>query len=603
MTKNIRNFCIIAHINHGKSTLADRLLELTGTVAPEKMRSQFLASHPIERERGITIRLAPVKMNYAVNSRTYILNLIDTPGHVDFSYEVSRSLAACEGAILVVDAVSGVQAQTVANLSLARKQNLAIIPVINKIDIEAAQPEEVASELAGAFGFSEKEILFVSAKTGENTGAILEAVIKKIPPPSGSTTNAFQGLVFNSTYDSHKGVIAWVRIKQGKLSLLGQNRKETRVKFLATGVQGVVGELGFFTPQMSRGDSLDCGDVGYLCAGIKDLALCRVGDTVVSADQSGVGVLTGYQPARPTVFTSFYPTENQDFYLLKESLEKLKLSDSALTFSPESSQGLGKGFRIGFLGLLHAEVVADRLRRDFEIDLVMTAPMVSYQVRKRNDEIVRVNRPADFPAANQISEVLEPIVSLKIFSPFQYVTGLISLVKEKRGSLIKQDYFGRQASLVFQLPLAEMIADLYDRVKSLSSGFASFDWELVGYEPVRAVKLEVFLNQQPVDAFSQIVPQNQAQNKGRRIVEKLRKLIPRQQYEVIIRAQVGTRVIARETLKPFRKDVTAKLYGGDQTRKDKLLGKQKKGKKKLKMVGRVSIPQEVFWQALGGREN
>jgi GTP-binding protein LepA len=591
MSLPIRNFCIIAHINHGKSTLADRLLELTRTITPEKMHSQYLDSHPIERERGITIKLAPVRMTYTLSPKTYTLNLIDTPGHVDFSYEVSRSLAACEGAVLIADALAGIQAQTIANLTLAREQGLKIIPVINKIDLEGAVPEKVAQDLVDSLGFLKEEILFVSAKTGQNVEAVLKAVVKRIPPPS-SEKKSFRGLVFNSVYDSHKGVILWLRVKDGQIS------SNLKIKLLATGATGTVSEVGYFSPQMTPSQAIGAGEVGYLTAGIKDLSLCQAGDTIVLAQEPAPTPLKGYQPISPLVFASLYPLDNQDFLSLKSGLEKLALTDASLSFSPEFSVGLGKGFRCGFLGLLHAEVVQERLSRDFGVDLVMTNPIVEYQVQKKDGQKVRVSKPSELPDPSQIETVLEPQAELKIFSPFQYLGELISLVKARRGALISQDYFGHQIKLTFRLPLAEMIVDLYDQVKSVSSGFASFDWRLSGFIPVEAVRLDILFNHRPVEAFSRIIPRSKAASEGRRLVEKLVSLIPRQQFEVALQAAIGKKIIARETIRALRKDVTAKLYGGDQTRKDKLLKKQKKGKKKLKMIGHVSVPQEVFLKVL-----
>jgi GTP-binding protein LepA len=591
--EKIRNFSIIAHINHGKSTLADRLLETTGTVSQSEMRDQFLDTNPIERERGITIKLAPVRMNYSLGAKTYVLNLIDTPGHVDFSYEVSRSLAACEGAILVVDAVSGIQAQSLANFSLARRQGLVIIPVINKIDLEIAQPEKVAREISERLGFNKEEIIFTSAKTGQNADRVLEAVVKRIPPPQGDPNQAFRGLIFNSFYDPHKGVIIWVRVVDGKLTA-ELIRAKKKIKFLGSGAVGNLLEMGLFAPMMTPRPSLTAGEVGYLATGLKDLSFSHVGDTVTLVDDSGVVPLPGYQEAKPMVFAGLYPVDNNDLPLLEDGLGKLKLSDAALSFKTEISQGLGKGFRCGFLGLLHAEIVQERLEREFKVNLIITPPTVEYQVVKKDGQRIRILRAPDLPDPAQIKAIYEPVIMVSIFTPVEFLNPIISLCKERRAKLIDQEYFGDQVKLDFKMPLAEMVIDFYDKIKNLSSGFASLDWEEAGFAEIEAVRLDILINSQRVDAFSRIISRKILQAEGKRLAERLKRLIPRQLFEVVIQAAAGGKILARETIPPFRKDVTAKLYGGDRTRRMKLLEKQKKGKKRMKAVGRLSLPQGVF---------
>lgn len=582
----IRNFCIIAHINHGKSTLADRLLEATGTVSATQMKDQFLDTNPIERERGITIKLAPVKMIF----QNHLLNLIDTPGHVDFSYEVSRSLAACEGALLVVDAVSGIQAQTLANFYLAQKQGLTLIPVINKIDLDIAQPEKVAQELISALGFKKEEIIFTSAKNGQNTPQILQAIIEKIPPPSGDSQKPLQALVFNSTYDLHQGVIIWVRLINGQIT------PQTKIKFLATHTLAKALKLGCFLPQMAPADSLSAGEVGFIATGLKDISLVQVGDTLTLAE-TPAPPLPGYQPAKPMVFAGLYPVENKDLPLLAESLEKLKLTDAALSFVPESSQGLGKGFRCGFLGLLHAEVVQERLEREFAVDLIITPPTVEYQVELKDHQKITLQKAADLPPVHQIQKILEPTILISVFSPVEYLNPIITLCKNRRAQLLNQEHFGQQIKLTFKMPLAEMVIDFYDQLKNLSSGFASLDWQEAGFAPVEAVKLDILINQQKVDAFSRILPRATAAAEGKKLVNRLTELIPRQLFEVVIQAAIGGKILARQNIPPFRKDVTAKLYGGDRTRRMKLLEKQKKGKKRMKQIGQVQLPQKVFLEA------
>lgn len=587
----IRNFCIIAHINHGKSTLADRLLELTGTIA-QGHRNQLLDSNPIEQERGITIKLAPVRMEYSFSGQDYLLNLIDTPGHVDFAYEVSRSLAACEGAILLVDAVSGIQAQTVANFGLAMEQGLEIIPVINKIDVPTADPERVIGQLQESFGFQSQEILLVSAKTGQGTASVLKSVVEKIPPPADHLDQSWRALVFNSSYDQHRGVLAWVRVTDGRLE--PKRLGETYLRFLGTNTRCRLGEIGFFRPDKEPTRSLAAGEVGYLVTGLKDLSFLRPGDTVIVDGLPKAEPLPGYRPVKPMVYAGVYPVDNADYEILATSLEKLRLSDAALSITPEYSEGLGKGFRCGFLGLLHAEIVQERLSREFNVSLVVTPPTVAYRVTKTNDERITILTVSDYPDQAQIKLVEEPIARMSLFTPLDYMAKLIELCKQRRAKLILQDYYGQQVKLVFEIPLGEMVAGLYDQVKNYSSGFASLDWQEVGYQPVQAVRLDILFNGQRADSFSQIVPQSRVAQRGRELVERLGELIPRQQFEIRVQATVGGKILARQEIKAFRKDVTAKLYGGDRTRRMKLLEKQKKGKKKMRQIGRVQIPQDVF---------
>jgi len=554
-----------------------------------EMREQFLDSNPIERERGITIKLAPVRMKYQLAT----FNLIDTPGHVDFSYEVSRSLAACEGAILVVDAVSGIQAQTLANFSLAQRQGLVIIPVINKIDLEIAQPDKVSDQLVNVLGFRKEEIIFISAKIGKNIEQVLKAILERIPPPSGEVDKPLKALVFNATYDLYKGVLVWLRLIDGKITQQFIKDK-LKIKFLGTGAVSSILEIGYFLPKMLPASTISAGEVGYLATGLKDISLCRVGDTVTFLRENKVESLPGYQEAKPMVFAGLFPIEGDSFLLLKDSLEKLKLSDAALSFTPEISQGMGKGFRCGFLGLLHAEIVQERLEREFNVNLVMTPPTVEYQIEKKNGQLVKILKAADFPDPAQIDKVYEPYVVAAIFTPIDFLGPVISLCKEKRATLVNQEYFGNQVKLTFRMPLAEMVIDFYDQIKNLSSGFASLDWVEEGFKQVEAVRIDILLNGQRVDAFSQIIPRPNVQIVSRNLVEKLKNLIPRQLFEVIIQATLGGKIIARERIAPFRKDVTAKLYGGDRTRRMKLLEKQKKGKKRMKQIGKIAIPQKVF---------
>lgn len=589
---NIRNFVITAHIDHGKSTLADRLLELTGTVPKEKLREQYLDQNPIERERGITIKLAPVRMNYTQNAIRYSLNLIDTPGHIDFSYEVSRSLAAVEGAILLVDATAGVQAQTVSNVVLAREQNLTVIPVVNKIDLPNASQGEVAKQIIETFGFQKEELLFVSAKTGENVPLLLEAIVKRVPSPKASSDAPLKALIFDSQYEKYKGIIAHVRIFEGTL------KEREEISFLGSGATAPSVEVGIFSPELVPTGILTAGEIGYVATGLKDVARARVGDTITLGSRPTQHPIPGYKEAKPMVFAAFYSIDNHDFPLLKDALTKLKLSDASLSFDAEFSHALGNGFRIGFLGILHRDIVQERLEREYGLSLIASLPTVEYSIETTKGENLWIRRPNDLPNFSFIKQVKEPIVEGKITSPKLYVGGLLELIAEKRGSISNMTYQGEQVTIDTVLPLSEIIIDFYDRLKNISSGFASFDYNISDYRTVEVVKLDILVAHEPVDALSQIVVSEKVQSIGRRLVDKLKEVIPRQQFPIAIQASVGSKIIARVNIPPFRKDVTAKLYGGDRTRKDKLLEAQKKGKERMKMVGNVSIPQEAFLSVL-----
>lgn len=593
-TAYIRNFSIIAHIDHGKSTLADRILELTGTLSPREMTDQVLDQMDLERERGITIKLQPVRINYrARDGREYELNLIDTPGHVDFTYEVSRSLAACEGALLVVDATQGIEAQTLANTYLALEHNLTIIPVINKIDLPSADPERVRRELADVLGLDPDEALLVSAKTGEGVPEVLEAVVARIPPPKGSSADPLAALIFDSKFDPYRGVIAYVRVMQGTV------RPGQKIRLMATGKDYEVDEVGVFRPAFTPVDSLGPGEVGYLTAGIKNIRDARVGDTVTGAERPVAAPLPGYRRLRPMVYCGLYPQETNDYDHLREALEKLQLNDAALVFEPEKSEALGFGFRCGFLGLLHMEIVQERLEREFGVELVATAPNVVYEVTKTNGEVIAVENPAKLPPPTEIASLAEPYVRATIIVPSEFVGPVMELAQEKRGTYQNMEYVDRtRVLLTYDLPLSEIIFDFFDLLKSRTRGYASLDYEYLGHRPSDLVKLDILINGEAVDALSLIVHRERAQAQGRQLVEKLKGLIPRQLFEVPIQAAIGGRVIARETVRALRKDVLAKCYGGDVTRKRKLLEKQKEGKKRMKQVGSVEIPQEAFMAVL-----
>lgn len=607
--KNIRNFCIIAHIDHGKSTLADRLLELTKTVEKRKMKDQLLDQMDLERERGITIKLQPVKMEYKQEGVMYILNLIDTPGHVDFSYEVSRSLAAVEGAVLLVDATQGIQAQTLANLYLALEQDLVIIPVINKIDMPNAMVGKISKEISDLIGIEEREIIKISAKTGENVPEVLEEIIEKIPPPRGNTNKHARALVFDSYFDSYKGVIAQVRIVDGVIN------KNSEIYFLSSKTKSEIIELGIMRPQLEKTDSLEAGDIGYIATGLKEVDKCRVGDTITELKAEGkklkvdtgdgndienrVEPLPGYKEVRPTVFASIYPVEGDDYPELRDALEKLKLNDASLFFEPESSSALGRGFRCGFLGMLHMEIVSERLTREYDTNLVITTPSVSYKIKKRDNKELIIFSPADMPDPGMIEKIKEPWVKLEIVLPKDKIGSVMKLAESSRAVYKKTDYLSEdRVILEYEAPLINIIVDFYDNLKSVSSGFASMNYEFIKFKEWDLVKLDILVAGEKVEAFSKIVPRNESHNEGKRVVAKLKNIIPRQNFAVALQAAISGKIVARETIRPFRKDVTAKLYGGDVSRKRKLLEKQKKGKKKMKSFGKVEIPQEAFLSVL-----
>ena len=592
-----RNFCIIAHIDHGKSTLADRLLERTGSVNQREMVDQVLDTLDLERERGITIKLQAVRMAYtAADGQTYELNLIDTPGHVDFSYEVSRSLAACEGAILVVDAAQGIEAQTLATLYQAVEAGLALVPVVNKIDLEAAQPELVAEEIVEVTGLDLSKVIFASAKQGLGTDEILEAVIREVPPPRGDPERPLRALIFDSHYDPYRGVIVYVRVVDGEI------RPRTRVRMMNTGKVHEVDEVGWFTPGRMPGDRLSAGDVGYFTAGIKNVTDARVGDTVTLYERPAAEPLPGYRSVKPMVFAGIFPTDSDLYPELKEALERFQLNDASLVFEPENSAALGFGFRCGFLGLLHMEIVQERLEREFGLDLITTAPTVQYNVYLKRGGMIEVDNPSLLPEATAIERIEEPYVRATVVTPAPYVGPMMELCQERRGSFRNLEHqVGERVLLEYDMPLAEIIHDFYDQLKSRSRGYASLDYELVGFRPGDLVKLDILVSGQPVDALSMIVDRAKAQSQGRRLVERLKEIIPRQLFEVPIQAAIGGKVIARETISAMRKDVIAKCYGGDVTRKRKLLERQKEGKRRMKRVGNVEIPQEAFMAVLSLR--
>lgn len=592
--RHIRNFCIIAHVDHGKSTLADRLLELTSTVSDREMQEQLLDSMDLERERGVTIKASAVRMTYqGKDGQEYIINLIDTPGHVDFTYEVSRALQACEGAILVVDASQGIEAQTLTNVYLALEQNLEILPVINKIDLPAARPDDIAQEIEDLLGVSSTEMLRISAKNGIGVRDVLDAVVAQVPPPAGEPEAPLRALVFDSHYDSYKGVVAYVRIVDGSVS------RRDILRLIATGAKFEPVEIGIFSPNMRPIDRLEAGEVGYIATGLKTIRECRVGDTITLANQGAETALPGYEQVKPMVFAGIYPTNNDDYPALRDALEKLQLNDASLVYEPETSQALNFGFRVGFLGLFHMEIVQERLEREYDMDILATAPSVAYQVTKRNGEEIVIDSPAQLPDESLIAEIREPWMKIQIYTPKDYIGPIMDLVIKKRGEVLNTEYLdANRVILHYRLPLSELIVDFYDRLKSSTQGYASLDYQFDEYRPGNLVKLDILVNNEPVDALAIIVHRDDAYHKGQRLVSKLKELIPRQMFAVPIQAAVGKRVISRANISAVRKDVLAKCYGGDITRKKKLLEKQKKGKKRMKMIGQVEVPQEAFMALL-----
>ena len=591
--QNIRNFSIIAHIDHGKSTLADRFIQICGGLSDREMEAQVLDSMDIERERGITIKAQSVTLDYKANDgQTYQLNFIDTPGHVDFSYEVSRSLAACEGALLIVDAAQGVEAQSVANCYTAIEQGLEVIPVLNKIDLPSAEPERVIAEIEDVIGIDADDALRISAKTGIGVEDVLEQVVERIPAPTGNSDGPLQALIIDSWFDNYLGVVSLVKIANGSI------RKKQKLIVMSTGKAYLAEKIGIYTPKQKDTDVLNTGEVGFIVAGIKDIYGAPVGDTITLADNPATEMLTGFEMIQPRVFAGLYPVSSDDYNSMREALDKLRLNDAALNFEPESSQALGFGFRCGFLGMLHMEIVQERLEREYNIDLITTAPTVVYEVETHAGEILMVDNPANLPDSGAIAEIREPIILANILVPQEYLGSVIGLCVEKRGVQKNMQYTGSQVSLSYELPMSEVVLDFFDRLKSVSRGYASFDYEFLRFDPAPLVKLDVLINGDRVDALSVIVHKDLSQGRGRGLVEVMKDLIPRQMYEVAIQAAIGSKVIARSTVKAMRKNVTAKCYGGDISRKKKLLEKQKAGKKRMKQVGSIEIPQEAFLAVL-----
>ncbi|WP_209122978.1 translation elongation factor 4 [Alkalihalobacillus sp. BA299] len=590
----IRNFSIIAHIDHGKSTLADRILEKTSALTQREMKEQILDSMDLERERGITIKLNAVQLTYkASDGEEYIFHLIDTPGHVDFTYEVSRSLAACEGALLIVDAAQGIEAQTLANVYLALDNDLEILPVINKIDLPSAEPERVKKEVEDVIGLDASDAVLASAKNGIGIEEILEQVVEKVPAPSGDPDAPLKALIFDSLYDSYRGVIAYIRIIEGTV------KPGQKIKMMATGKEFEVNEVGVYTPKPTRRDELTVGDVGFLTASIKNVSDCRVGDTVTLADNPADAPLPGYRKMNPMVFCGIYPIDTADYNDLREALERLQLNDASLQFEPETSQALGFGFRCGFLGLLHMEIIQERIEREFNITIITTAPSVVYHVFKTDGEMIDIDNPSKMPDPQKIERIEEPYVKAKVMVPNDYVGAVMELCQGKRGIFIDMQYLDEnRVSIVYEIPLSEIVYDFFDQLKSNTKGYASFDYELIGYKESKLVKMDILLNAEKVDALSVIVHRDSAYERGKIIVEKLKELIPRQQFEVPVQASLGQKIIARSTIKAMRKNVLAKCYGGDISRKRKLLEKQKEGKKRMKSVGSVEVPQEAFMAVL-----
>ncbi|KIA84593.1 elongation factor 4 [Kaistella solincola] len=593
--KNIRNFCIIAHIDHGKSTLADRLLEYTNTVTQRELQSQTLDDMDLEKERGITIKSHAIQMDYELNGEKYILNLIDTPGHVDFSYEVSRSIAACEGALLIVDAAQSIQAQTISNLYLALENDLTIIPILNKIDLPSANPEEVTDEIMNLIGCEYEDVLRVSGKTGEGVHELLEQIVKRIPAPVGDPDAPLQALVFDSVYNPFRGIEAYFKVVNGSI------KKGQRIKFMATGKMYVADEVGTLKLKQVPKKEISTGDVGYIISGIKDAREVKVGDTITTFENGADAAIEGFEEVKPMVFAGIYPIEAEDFEELRFSLEKLRLNDASLVFEPESSAALGFGFRCGFLGMLHMEIVQERLDREFNMDVITTVPNVSYHgyTKKDPDKMILINNPSEMTDPMMLDRVEEPFIKASIITKSDFVGPVMTLCIEKRGEIVTQNYLtSDRVEMVFNMPLAEVVFDFYDRLKSISKGYASFDYHPIGFRASKLVKMDILINGDMVDALSSLIHDSNAYYIGKRMCEKLRELIPRQQFDIAVQAALGAKVIARETIKALRKDVTAKCYGGDISRKRKLLEKQKEGKKKMKQIGRVEVPQSAFMAVL-----
>ena len=587
--KNIRNFCIVAHIDHGKSTLADRFLEVTGTVNKRDMKNQMLDTMELEQERGITIKLQPVRMEY----KGFILNLIDTPGHVDFSYEVSRSLAAVEGALLIVDASQGIEAQTLSNVYLALEHNLEIIPVVNKIDLPHAEPEKVAKEIVDLLGVKREEIIFASGKTGEGVSEILDRVIEKVPSPIGQPEKPLRALIFDSFYDPYKGVVIYVRIKDGQLE------KDQKIFMCATKTNAESLEIGYMKPMLRAEKLINCGEIGYIVTGLKDVSEARVGDTVTMIGEKNIEALPGYKKFKPFVFAGIYTTEGDDYPLLREALGKLALSDSSLEYLPENSGALGFGFRCGFLGLLHMDIVKERLEREFNLDLIVTIPSVSYEVMQSNNELINIHSASELPDMSQVKEIREPWTNMEIVTPSDYIGPIMELIQNRRGVFKTVDYLEETRVIIkTEMPMAQIITDFYDQLKSISSGYASMNYELKEYRASELSKLDILVGGTVVDTLSLLVHRSEALAVGKNIIEKLKKLIPRQMFKIALQASIGAKIIAREDIPAFRKDVTAKLYGGDVTRKNKLLNKQREGKKKMKQLGKIEIPSNAFMELL-----
>ncbi|MEV5717893.1 translation elongation factor 4 [Amycolatopsis mediterranei] len=594
----IRNFCIIAHIDHGKSTLADRMLQLTGVVEERAMRAQYLDRMDIERERGITIKAQNVRLPWQVEGQDHVLHMIDTPGHVDFTYEVSRALEACEGAVLLVDAAQGIEAQTLANLYLALENNLQIIPVLNKIDLPSADPDKYAGELAHIIGCEPDDVLRVSAKTGMGVGALLDEVVKSVPAPQGDADAPARAMIFDSVYDTYRGVVTYIRVVDGKIT------PRERIKMMSTGATHELLEVGIISPEPKASKGLGVGEVGYLITGVKDVRQSKVGDTVTSERHGAKEALAGYREPKPMVYSGLYPVDGSDYPELREALDKLQLNDAALDYEPETSVALGFGFRCGFLGLLHLEITRDRLEREFGLDLISTAPNVVYDVVLDDGKEIHVTNPSDWPTGSKIDKVLEPVSKVSILAPSEFIGTIMELCQNKRGQLLGMDYLSEdRVELRYNMPLGEIIFDFFDTLKSRTRGYASLDYEEAGTQAADLVKVDILLQGEGVDAFSAIVHKDDAYNYGNRMVNRLRELIPRQNFEVPIQAAIGARIIARETIRAIRKDVLAKCYGGDISRKRKLLEKQKEGKKRMKTVGRVEVPQEAFVAALSTEDS